>query len=175
MVHFWLIRAIRETEPKTRRIKLMLSTEVLVVDWAKTRSQIAFRHFSSWPGSGGSPAGASALQNIVSDCCCRQGWTRGHHRPSLRALASDGIDASPSERRWATVAGPPWRQGRRLTCRPPLGASGAAMERYGPPPARESGGEGHGQAFRALRGLRAKERSTSKLATVDGSVPRQRG
>ena len=67
-------------------------------------------------------------------------------------------------------SGTPMETGRRLTCRPPLGATGAAMERYGPPPARESGGEGHGQANRALRGLRAKERSTSKLATVDGSV-----
>ena len=52
-------------------------------------------------------------------------------------------------------------QGRRLTCRPPPWATRAAIERSGPPPAMESGGGGHRQAFRALRGLRAKERSTS--------------
>ena len=68
VVQFWLIGATRETEPKAEMHQADLVNEVLVVDRAKSRSQIALRHFSSWPGSGGSPAGASALQNITSDC-----------------------------------------------------------------------------------------------------------
>ena len=68
MVHFWLIRAIQETEPKTEAHQDDVVDEVLVVDWAKTRSQIQATHFSSQASSGGSLAGASALQNIKPDC-----------------------------------------------------------------------------------------------------------
>ena len=44
----------------------------------------------------------------------------------------------------------------------------------GPPRARESGGKDHGQAFRALRGLRAKERSTSDYSLWQGTAKQNR-
>ena len=68
MVHFWLIRAIPETEPKTEAHQGDVVDEVLVADRAKSRSQIQATHFSSQARSGGSLAGASALQNIKPDC-----------------------------------------------------------------------------------------------------------
>ena len=67
MVHFWLVRAIQETEPKTEAHQDDVVDEVLLVDWAKTRSQIQATHFSSPASSGGSPVGAGAPQNIVAD------------------------------------------------------------------------------------------------------------
>ena len=47
MVHFWLIRAIQETEPKTETHQADVVDEVLVADRAKSWSQIASTHFSS--------------------------------------------------------------------------------------------------------------------------------